>query len=103
MPNFNHNDHLAQGPHSNKTKKSGSHMEQGPHGAGRKKASGSHMEQGEGRATRTRAGGSHLTPMPAKSDKRGRRGAGDRLGHDRISPVAGKSKSGSPNINPRPI
>lgn len=93
----------------------GSNLDQGEGGARRQKSSGDHQAQGEGGAKKgpsisQRGGeippvvpkgssrtGDHLTPPapwvsgPRTADRQG----GTVRGHDRTSPVAGKSKSGS--------
>lgn len=62
---------------------------------------GSHLDQSKsGGAVAQRKAGSHLTPsahyVPG-SDKTSDKQGGSPGGHDRVSPTAGKSKSGSKN------
>ncbi len=89
------------------TKASGSHRDVAPD-VRMQGTTGSHLDQGaSGGAQAQRKTGSNLTPSDwlvpgsdSTSDKQG----GTPGGHDRISPTAGKSKSGSknaqhPNVN----
>ncbi len=93
----------------------GSYLEQGEGGARRMKSSGSHLDQGEGGARRGKSisqrggeipavvpkgssrSGDHLNPPGpwVRADRTADRQGGTVRGHDRTSPSAGKSKSGS--------
>lgn len=90
--------------------KHGSHLDQGPTGAGRTRKSGSHLEQGEGGARKgpsiaaqggeipaavpaAKGNGSHLTPDPALTDMTADRQGGTIAGHDRVNPNLGKAHS----------
>lgn len=93
MSNLKKGPNHAQGEGGgNRTKRNGSHLEQGSYGATKQGPSGDHLTT---QFTQTNKGGSHLQPDPGLSDTRGVRGAGNRTGHDRSNPAKGKGKPGS--------
>jgi hypothetical protein len=92
--------HLDQGEGGvTRSRSRGSHLDQGPTGAGKKGAS---IPQKGGQIPANVPGnkgvtGSHLQPHPSLTNKTSERGGGTVVGHDRTNPNLGKSKSGSKN------
>ena len=90
-------DATAQGPggEGGQTSKSGSHLDQGPTGAGKTKPNGSHLEQGGSQKAKTPKSGSvsNLAPQPGLTTKKSSvRGGGTVKGHSK-DPAAKRSGS----------
>jgi len=87
---------------ANRKGKEGNHLDEARSGGARTKPSGSHLDQNPNNRSKP-SSQDHLNP-PRESvagRKTAERGGHNRVGHDRVNPTAGKSKSGN-HLDPHP-